>query len=93
MNKLPISKLHSFITKLMILLEDELDIVKYNKSKNTLIVKKNIIDMLYKVVNLISQLDKLNKENITKAKIPMSEKDEDIIANFLAKYHRTSDDK
>ncbi|WP_375319398.1 hypothetical protein [Candidatus Tisiphia endosymbiont of Oplodontha viridula] len=81
-----ISTLHSFIAKIVLLLEVELDELESKKSKGEIIVKKNITETLNKLVNLIIQLNKLSKDEYLNENTIMKEEDKEIIAEFLSKY-------
>lgn len=85
MTKDTISTLYSFITRIVALLEEELDALGEEKSKSKIMVKKNITDVLNKLVNLIIQLNRLSKEEQFKENSIMKEEDEAIIAEFLSK--------
>jgi hypothetical protein len=84
--KITINKLYGFIAKLVSLLEEELDGIKLNKSKNALNVKKNITDTLNKLVVLIIQLNKLSKEEL-EGVYEISKEDKKIIKRFIEKYN------
>ena len=82
-----IAKLYSFIATLVSMLEDELDELKSNKSKSAIMVKKNITDILNKLVVLIIQLNKVSKlEESINIKTIMPKKDQEIIECFLNKH-------
>ena len=85
MTKDTISTLYSFITRIVSLLEEELDVLGEEKSKSKIMVKKNITDVLNKLVNLIIQLNRLSKEEKFKENSIMKEEDEAIITEFLKK--------
>ncbi len=85
MTKDTISTLYSFITRIVSLLEEELDVLGREKSKSKIMVKKNITDVLNKLVNLIIQLNRLSKEEKFKENSIMKEEDEPIITEFLKK--------
>ena len=73
MTKDTISTLYSFITRIVSLLEEELDVLGREKSKSKIMVKKNITDVLNKLVNLIIQLNRLSKEEKFKENSIMKE--------------------
>lgn len=82
-----ITKLYSFIAKIVSLLEIELDELGVIKYKNTVIVNKNITETLNKLVHLIIQLNKLNKDGYLNNEVTnMEEADELIITEYLSKY-------
>lgn len=84
--KITVNKLYGFIVKLVSLLEDELNEIELHKSKNALNIKKNITDTLNKLVVLIIQLNKLNKDEIEEA-YTINKEDQDIIKRFVDKYN------
>ena len=77
-----IKKIYEFITQLVILLEDELESLRASNKKNTISTQKNIADILNKLVNLISQL---NKVSPVKKDKNFSKSDQDILDKFIAK--------
>ena len=81
-----VNKLYSFIAKLVLMLEDELDELKSNKSKSAINVKKNITDTLNKLVSLIIQLNKLSKDEAMNTNTDMTKEDKDIIERFIHRY-------
>lgn len=81
-----ITILHSFVAKIISLLENELDELESRKSKGEIIIKKNITETLNKLVNLIIQLNKLSKDEYLNENTIMKEEDKEIIAEFLSKY-------
>ncbi|WP_341756790.1 MULTISPECIES: hypothetical protein [unclassified Candidatus Tisiphia] len=81
-----ITILHSFVAKIVSLLENELDELESRKSKGEIIIKKNITETLNKLVNLIIQLNKLSKDEYLNENTIMKEEDKEIIAEFLSKY-------
>jgi hypothetical protein len=85
-----ISKLYSFIIKLVMLLEEELDKLNSSKSTTDILAKKNITDRLHKLINLIIVLNKLNKEEIYNEKTTLPHEDQAIIDNFLKKYNENN---
>ncbi|WP_342267804.1 hypothetical protein [Candidatus Tisiphia endosymbiont of Empis tessellata] len=86
MTKDTITILHSFVAKIVSLLENELDELESRKSKGEIIIKKNITETLNKLVNLIIQLNKLSKDEYLNENTIMKEEDKEIIAEFLSKY-------
>jgi len=81
-----VNKLYSFIAKLVLMLEEELDELNSSKSKSAINVKKNITDTLNKLVNLIIQLNKLSKDEAMNTNIDMTREDKDIIERFINRY-------
>ena len=80
-----INKIYEFITQLVILLEDELEGLRVSNKKNTISTQKNIADILNKLVNLISQLNKVTKENPIKKDKNFSKSDQEILDKFIAR--------
>ena len=83
--KTTINKIYEFITKLVILLENELEELKVGSTKNTISTQKNITDILNKLVNLISQLNKVAKEKQLEVEIGFDESDKEILNKFIEK--------
>lgn len=83
--KTTINKIHEFITKLVVLLEDELEELKAGSTKNTISTQKNITDILNKLVNLISQLNKVAKEKQLEVEVGFDESDREILNKFIEK--------
>lgn len=83
--KTTINKIYEFITKLVILLEDELEELKVGSTKNTISTQKNITDILNKLVNLISQLNKVAKEKQLEVEVGFDESDKEILNKFIEK--------
>lgn len=81
-----IKKIYNFIANLVSLLEDELDDLRYSKSKGGINVKKSITDTLNKIVTLISQLNKLEMDSPYHRENELNQDDEMIINNFIAKF-------
>ncbi len=88
--KATVNKLYSFIAKLVLMLEEELDELKVSKSKSAVNVKKNITDTLNKLVHLIIQLNKLSKDEAMNNNIDMTQEDKDIIERFINRYTKSS---
>jgi hypothetical protein len=86
MLKETVPKLYDFISKLLLMLEDELNELKSSKSKSAMTVKKNITDMLHKLVTLIIQLNKISNEELCQLEKIMPKEDQKIIEHFLNKY-------
>ena len=81
-----VNKLYSFIAKLVLMLEDELDELKSSKSKSAINVKRNITDTRNKLVNLIIQLNKLSRDEAMNTNVDMTKEDKDIIERFIHRY-------
>jgi hypothetical protein len=86
--KCTVDKLYKSIIRLITVIEDELDIIGDKKSKSRIVIKKNIADMLCRLVPLVIQLNKLSKEESLNTEIVMPEEDKRIIEQFLAKHNR-----
>ncbi len=80
-----VNKIYEFITKLVVLLEDELDKLKNGEAKNTIPTQKNIADILNKLVNLISQLNKASRDKQKNVSDDFSQSDKDILNEFIEK--------
>ena len=83
--KTTINKIYEFITKLVVLLEDELEELRSGTTKNTISTQKNITDILNKLVNLISQLNKVAKEKQLEVEVGFGESDKEILNKFIEK--------
>ncbi|WP_375327316.1 hypothetical protein [Candidatus Tisiphia endosymbiont of Nemotelus uliginosus] len=86
MTNATITRLYSFIARIISLLEVELDGLGEKKCKDEITVKKNITETLNKLVNLIIQLNKLNKDGGWHEDTVIQEDDELIIEQYLRKY-------
>lgn len=83
--KTTINKIYKFITKLVVLLEDELEELRNGSAKNTIATQKNITDILNKLVHLISQLNKVTKEKQLEVDMKLDQFDKEIMNNFIEK--------
>lgn len=83
--KTTINKIYEFITKLVVLLEDELEELRNGSAKNTIGTQKNITDILNKLVNLISQLNKVAKEKQLEVDMRFDKSDKEILNKFIEK--------
>lgn len=83
--KTTINKIYEFITKLVVLLEDELEELRNGSAKNTIATQKNITDILNKLVNLISQLNKVAKEKRLEVDMKFDKSDKEILNKFIEK--------
>lgn len=84
-----INKLYNLITRLVVMLEDELDSLDElgkNKSNSAINIKKGLTETLHKLVSLIIQLNKASAQNIANLDPIMPEEDKKIIEQFLNKY-------
>lgn len=82
-----IDKLYNIISGLVISLEDELNQLNTNdNNRNTSKQKKNITDSLHKIVSLMTQLNKLEKQDNNEIDEHLSDEDQKIIEEFLRKY-------
>jgi phosphopantothenate synthetase len=80
-----VKKIYEFIIKLVSLLENELTELQNGSIKNTISTQKNITDILNKLVNLISQLNKISKENNSSLKRDFSKSDKEILSKYIEK--------
>jgi hypothetical protein len=86
--KTTIDKLYGFITKLVTMLEEELDEINHENSKKTRGLKKDITLTLNKLVTIIMQLNKVSKDECLYMEYSMPEEDQRIIEEFLEKYRK-----
>lgn len=91
--KITINKIYEFIAKLVILLEDELENLRSGEAKNTISTQKNIADILNKLVNLISQLNKVSKEKSLEVEIGLDKSDKEILNKFIEKIRLDTEKK
>lgn len=82
-----LNNLYNFTTKLIILLEVELERLASHKNENNIIDTKNIAEALNKLVSLITQINKLSNSHTTLKPSKIDEKDKIIIDNFLKNYN------
>jgi len=82
-----LNNLYNFTTKLIILLEDELERLTLNKNQNNIVATKNAAEVLNKLVSLITQLNKLSNSYLVLEPSKIDEKDKMIIDNFLKNYN------
>lgn len=83
-------KLHNFITNFILLMEEELEELKLEKTKNRLGVKKNIADILNKLITFLNQLNRMNKSEQLDEEEVMSPNDQEIISRFLKKNYKNN---
>jgi phosphopantothenate synthetase len=81
--KVTINKIYEFITKLVWLLEDEIDELKNGNTKSTLSAQKNITNILNKLVGLISELNKISRETEFELNQEFDESDQEILSRFI----------
>lgn len=86
-----VTKLYGFIAKLMTLLENDISFLEDTHNKNTVAVKKNIADILGKLVMLLVQLNKISKDEDLDNDDIVAGNDENIIKIFLDKYNTISE--
>lgn len=84
-----IDKLSRFIDRLISMLESELDFLEGSTLKSDIKNKKNITEMLQKLIELIIRLNKMQEES-TENCTKISASDQKIIQDFLNKYSSRS---
>ena len=82
--KSTVNKLYEFITKMVFLLENDLDHISHDDQD--LKFKKDITFIVSKMVSLIIQLNKLSKDENLFLETSLPEEDLEIIARFVSKY-------
>lgn len=82
-----LNNLYNFTTKLILLLEEELECLSSHKNQNNIIATKNAAETLNKLVSLITQLSKLSNNYTPVDSSKIDEKDKMIIDNFLKSYN------
>lgn len=81
-----VSKLYELLSKIMVLLECEIDLLESCDDKSSIDIKKSITDSLNKLVNLLVQLNKLSKaENLDTCR-SINMNDQEIIDHFVEEY-------
>lgn len=83
MSRDTIGKLYNFISRIVVLLEDDLNQLDGIHSQDTIKIKRHITETLYKLVNLITKLNKLYKEHYLANENNLQEDDILIIKKFL----------
>jgi hypothetical protein len=81
-----VSQLHGFISKMMLLLEDDLNKNDFGDIDQSSSVKKNITSLMQKLVALVLQLNKLSKDESLYAEETLLSEDLKIIERFIQKY-------
>ena len=88
---LKFKKLYNLINRIVESLEEEVDLLDSSKLRNSFTVKKSTTDILAKLVTIVAQLEKLDKEKSDgDDSIVSSFDDKKIIELFLAKYKSAS---
>ncbi len=82
-----VTKLYELLSKIMILLENEIVILEASQHKSAIDVKRSVTDSLNKLVTLLVQLNKLSKEEKLTNTDVQEEGDEEIIARFIAQHN------
>lgn len=81
-----VTKLYELLTKVMLLLEDEIDVLESSKTKNSLTLKRSVAEMLNKLATLLAQLNKLSKDEKLETTEVMNDDDKEIISRFIQEY-------
>ena len=80
------SKLYSFISKMMILVEQDLDDPNVMDGDDACVTKKNMTNIFEKLVSLVMQLNRLSKDEQMHLSDALPEEDMQIIERFMEKY-------
>ena len=80
------SKLYSFISKMMILVEQDLDDPNVMDGDEACVTKKNMTNIFEKLVSLVMQLNRLSKDEQMHLSDALPEEDMQIIERFMEKY-------
>ncbi len=86
--KTTISKLYNFISKMMILVEQDLDDPNIMDGDVSCIAKKNMTNIFEKLVSLVMQMNRLSKDEQLHINDVLPEEDMKIIERFMEKYSR-----
>ena len=81
-----VSKLYSFISKMMILVEQDLDDPNVMDGDDACVTKKNMTNIFEKLVSLVMQLNRLSKDEQMHLSDALPEEDMQIIERFMEKY-------
>ena len=84
--KQTVAKLYSFISKMMLLVEDDLNNFDIINADDKCKAKKNITNIFEKLVSLVMQLNRLSKDEQMHITETLPEEDMKIIERFLAKH-------
>ena len=88
--KTTVSKLYNFISKMMILVERDLDDADIMSGDDSCAAKKNMTNIFEKLVSLVIQLNRLSKEEQMHLNDILPEEDMKIIERFMEKYSKKS---
>lgn len=86
--KTTISKLYNFISKMMMLVEQDLYDPNLMNRDDACIAKKNMTSVFEKLVSLVMQLNRLSKDEQMYINDVLPEEDIKIIERFMEKYAR-----
>jgi len=84
--KTTVSKLYSFISKMMMLVEQDLYDANIMGGDESCAVKKNMTNIFEKLVSLVMQLNRLSKDEQLYLSDTLPEEDMKIIERFMEKY-------
>jgi len=84
--KTTVFKLYSFISKMMILVEKDLDNPHLMDGDEAVSAKKNMTNIFEKLVSLVIQLNRLSKDEQLHLSDSLPEEDMQIIERFMEKY-------
>ncbi len=84
MTRTNIARLYKFITKMILLLEKDLEIL--GSDDKELKLKRNITSTAGSLITMLTQLNKLDKEDGSLLSDSLSEEDLKIIQRFVKKY-------
>lgn len=81
-----LTQLYKFITKMMLLLESDLENIAADDQE--LKLKKNITSIFSRLVNILLQLNKLSKEEQLNLADVLADRDLEIIERFIENYRK-----
>ena len=84
--KTTVSKLYNFISKMMVLIEQDLDDPDVMGGDDACLTKKNMTNIFEKLVSLVMQLNRLSKDEQMHLNDVLPEEDMKIIERFMEKY-------
>lgn len=83
-----VSKLYSFISKMMILVEQDLEDPNIMNGDEACLAKKNMTNIFEKLISLVMQLNRLSKDEQLYLNDTLPEEDMQIIERFMARYKK-----
>jgi hypothetical protein len=83
-----VTKLYSFISKMMILVEQDLEDPNIINGDDSCAAKKNMTSIFEKLISLVMQLNRLSKDEQMHLTDTLPEEDMKIIERFIERYKK-----